>query len=313
VWNATHGWVTFRHVGGQVGAGAGTGVRWFGPLAFVGGQVGVLFGAWLVAFLAAAVRFRPGREADPGKQLLWWCSVPVWCLFVAASFVKSGQPNWPAPAYVGGLVLAVAWVRERVLVGNRLAAWVFGGFVLAGLAASAAMHYPALIRPTLARLAGGATKDEPAPVRRLDPTARLSGWAELAAEVDRVRARVAARTGRDPVLAGTHWTLPGALGFYCSGHPQVFSIGLGNQSDRHSQYDLWRPNPVADAQAFRGRTFVIVGDIGPATLAAFDRVESPARVLHTENGVPVAGWAVWVCHGFRGYAPVAAGPGGPRY
>ena len=47
-----------------------------------------------------------------------------------------------------------------------------------------------------------------------------------------------------------------------------------------------------------------------ATAAAFDRVERPSRVLHVENGVPVAGWAVWVCHGFRGYAaPAAAGPG----
>ena len=83
------------------------------------------------------------------------------------------------------------------------------------------------------------------------------------------------------------WTIPGELAFYCDGHPPAYSLGLA-LADRHSQYDLWRPDPVADAQAFRGRTFVYVGDVIP--VAAFDRIEPPARVVHAESGVPVAVW-----------------------
>jgi hypothetical protein len=200
----------------------------------------------------------------------------------------------------------VAWVRELFARKRRLVAWGGGANVALGLALVCASHYPASLRPTLARLAGPPTERDPAPVRRLDATARLTGWRTLAAEVDRARARVAAETGREPVLAGTYWTLPGQLRFYCAGHPDAYAVGIPNHSDRHSQYDLWRPNPVADAQAFRGRSFVIVGVIGPHMLAAFDRVEPPVRVVYEEDGVTVEVWWVWVCHGFRGFD----GPGG---
>jgi hypothetical protein len=304
VWNARHDWVTFRHVFAQVGAGDASPTRfgWYGPAAFVAGQFGMLFGLWLVAFLAAAWRFRPTREADPGVRLLWWCAVPVWGLFAVASFVKPGQANWPAPAYVAGFVLAVAWVGEQFTRPHRHhVARCFGVNVVVGLAVVFVTHYPAVVRPLLARLAAPPTEAEPAPVRRLELSSRLVGWKTLGAEVDRIRARVAAETGREPVLAGTYWTIPGQLRFSCVGHPDAYAIGIPNRSDRHSQYDFWRPNPVADAQAFRGRSFVVVGSLGPHLLAAFDRVEQPVRVIHAEDGIAVESWWVWVCHGFRGF------------
>lgn len=314
-WNAAHDWVSFRHVFGQVGVGGNAGgLRWDGAAQFVGGQLGMMFGFWLVAFLAAARRFRPQREADSGIRLLWWVSVPVWCLFAAASLVKPGQPNWPAPAYIGGFVLAVAWVRDA-LAGPRprLVGWCVGYSVAGGLVASAVLHFPDLVRPALARSLPPPSEANPFPVRRFDMTARIAGWKELAGEVDALRTRVAVETGREPVVAGTHWTVPGVMGCYCARHPDVYAIGLANRSDRHSQYDVWRPNPTADAQAFRGRTFVIVGDLGADVIAAFERVEPPRRVVHAPGGVPVSAWSVWVCHGFRGFDRVPQPPTGPRY
>src|SRR5262249_43950087 len=226
--------------------------------------------------------------ADPAIRLLWWVSVPVWCLFAAASLVKPGQPNWPAPAYVGGFILAVAWVREQLSGTHpRLVRWGIGFSIVAGLGVSLTLHFPDLTRPLIAKLAPAPTESRPYPMRSFDITTRLAGWKELGLEVDSIRTRVRAETGRDPVIAGTHWTLPGTLRFYCPGHPDVFSIGLGNHSDRHSQYDLWHPNPVADAQVFRGRSFVIVGDIGPDTVAAFERCEPRTVFTYTVNGVPL--------------------------
>jgi dolichyl-phosphate-mannose-protein mannosyltransferase len=333
-WNALHDWVSFRHVIGQVGGGGG-GIRWLGPVQFLGSQAGMMFGLWLVAFLFAAWRFRPTNEQDrggwPGRRLcdapdcanrgfensapttpaqlprqemllLWWCAVPVWCVFVLASLVKSGQTNWPAPAYVAGFVLAAAWVREQ-LAGprGRLVAWCLGVNVALGLLVVVGVHYPRPFQPLVARLVGPPSERDPTPVRRLDITARLHGWRTLAAEVDRVRERLAAETGAEPVLAATHWSLPGHLGFSCTGQPTVYAVGLPNRSDRHSQYDFWRPNPVSDAQEFRGRAFVIVGEIGLEAIAAFERVESPIRVMHREKGIPLQTWTIWVCHGFRGF------------
>ena len=80
----------------------------------------------------------------------------------------------------------------------------------------------------------------------------------------------------------------------------MYSIGLA-VADRHSQYDLWRPNPLADAQVFRGRTFVYVGDITPELLQAFDRADPPVEVVASDGGVPVADWKVRVLRGFRGF------------
>ncbi|MBA4067702.1 MAG: hypothetical protein C0501_29155 [Isosphaera sp.] len=309
-WNAANDWVSFRHVFGLVGAGGGrpVGLRWDGLGSFAGGQLGMLFGAWLVAFVGAGVRFRPAREPDPAVRLLWWVSAPVWLLFAAASLVKPGQPNWPAPAYVAGFVLAVAWAGEQLRGPRpRLAAWAVVLTSAAALAVTAALYFPGLVRPAVGELAGPPTATRPFPARQYDLTARLVGWKELAAAVDEVRTRVRFETGEEPVIVGTHWTHPGVIAFYLSGRPQVYSVGTANVSDRYSQYDVWRPNPVADAQAFRGRAFVLVGDVGPDTVAAFDRVDPPVRVVFPREGAPVAGWNIQVGHGFRGYPRAGAG------
>jgi hypothetical protein len=198
-------------------------------------------------------------------------------------------------------------VREQLAGGRRrLVAWCLGINVVLGLLVVVGVHFPAPFQPIVARIVGPPTERDPTPARRLDITARLHGWGTLAAEVDRLRERIAAETGREPVLAATYWSIPGHLAFSCRGQPTVYAIGIPNRTDRHSQYDFWRPNPVADAQVFVGRSFVIVGDLGPDVLKAFDRVESPVRVVHAENGIPLQVWSIQICHGFRGFASVAS-------
>jgi hypothetical protein len=108
------------------------------------------------------------------------------------------------------------------------------------------------------------------------------------------------------------WTTPGELAFYCRDHPETYSFGLA-LADRHSQYDLWRPNPVEDAQVFRGRTFIYIGERIPDMEAVFDSFELPISVIHRERGVPIAGWTIWVGHGFRGFEKTRIGSGNPRY
>jgi hypothetical protein len=148
----------------------------------------------------------------------------------------------------------------------------------------------------------------PMPLRRVDPTTRLRGWRTLARAVDTLRCELRA-AGEEPVLAGTYWTLPGELAFYVDGRPTVYCIGpaLG---ERHSQYDLWRPNPLRDPAHFQGRTFLIVSTGVPPDLgSAFERVEPPRLVLHEEAGRPIALWAVLVAHGFRGFPEQVGTPG----
>jgi hypothetical protein len=265
----------------------------------------MMLGLWIVVYLLALWRFRPQTQTNSGVHLLWWTSAPVWFLFAGATLLKPGQPNWPAPAYVSGLVLAVAWFWEQLrgTFARETRICLYLGLP-ASLITSLLLLYPQVVRPILAQLAGPPTQHEPLPIRQVDMTARLAGWRYLASEVDRVRREVQQTMGQEPILAGTHWTIPGELQCYCLGHPQAYTVGIPNRSDRHSQYDLWRPNPISDAQVFLGQTFIIVGDIGPDVLNAFATVEQPISAVHVEQGVPVAGWRIWICHEFRGFRSV---------
>jgi hypothetical protein len=312
VWNAQHHWVSLRHVGGQAGVGSGLTIRWLGPVEYVGVQCAVLLGFWFIAWAAALVAHRPTVEADPSVRYLWWMSVPMFAVFLAFSLKTRIQPNWPATAYLSGLVLAGGWLMRRLRSPSR---WVrrltVGGLAAVcagGMALNVFMHWTDLAYPLLVRLTGPPTDRHPLPLRRLDPTCRLRGWRFLAAEIDQVRAQLRAE-GIEPLLAGTGWMLPGELGFYCAGQPAAYSFGpaLG---ERHSQYDLWRPNPVCDPACFAGRTFILVGEVSPLVRAAFDRIEQPRVLTYRVRGQPVASWTVTVCRGFRGFPRPADGNGG---
>jgi len=161
------------------------------------------------------------------------------------------------------------------------------------------MHEPIRMQPVLMSLAGPATTQQPMPIRRIDPTSRLRGWHYLAAQVDQVRADLKTRA-IEPVLTTERWTQAGELGFYCEGKPAFTCLGIP-LGDRDTQYELWHPNPIADADKFLGRTFLIVGVDLERLRPAFERFEPIRTVVYEENGHPVADWSMVVAHGFRGW------------
>jgi hypothetical protein len=307
VWNARHDWVSIRHVFQLAGLAPGkphTGltVHWLGPLAYVGGQCALLLVWWFVIWAAAMVARRPWREPDAGVRYLWWLSAPMFALFLLFGFkTGGGELNWPVTAYLSGLVLAAPWLAAQLdSPARRYRRWTQANLALAcgvGLLATVFMHRSDWLQPLLAPLAGPPTTKNPFPMRRFDPTCRLRGWRFLAAEVDRIRARMR-RGGTEPVLASCHWSTPGELAVYCAGNPRVYSLGLA-VGDRHSQYDLWH-NPLRDRADFRGKTFLVVGGLNRELLAAFDRVGPTRTVIYYEGGEPIAAWLVNVCHGYRG-------------
>jgi hypothetical protein len=266
-------------------------------------QFGLLLGFWFFVWAAAMIAHRPGRESEPSVCYLWWMSAPMFCFFLLFSLWTHEEPNWPITAYLSGLVLAAAWLSQQLYserVRQRRAA-------LAGLVASSIlgvslvvlMHHTEWLAGALVRLSGSATARNPLPRRRLDPTCRLRGWRTLGTEVDRV-AQGCRTQGIDPLLAATSWNVPGEMAFYCRGHPTVYSLGLA-VGDRHSQYDLWHPNPVRDAAIFRGRTFIVIGEVPPFWKESFEHIDPSGVVTHRERGQVVAQWTVTVCRGFRGF------------
>lgn len=320
LWNAQHGWVTVRHVGNLAGLDEhAPRVHWLGPLHFVALQFVVLLGFWFVVWVRAMWAAAPWRGPNalvPKLQFgnegyLWWMSAPVFAVFLLFGFkTGGGEANWPVTAYLSGLVLSAAWLADEIASARgayrRFAVGSVAGACVLGVALTFLAHFSTAAWPALTRLSGPPTEVHPLPLRRLDPTCRLRGWRALAAEVDRVRGRLAAE-GVEPVLAASGWNLPGEIGFYCARRPTVYSLGppLG---DRRSQYDFWRPNPILDPEAFRGRTFVFVSTGRIGLEHVFESVEPAAEVTHAERGQPVARWYVCVCRNYRGFpAPAAAG------
>jgi hypothetical protein len=306
VWNAAHDWVSVLHVHNLTGAGQSQ-IQWFGPIAYLATQCGVLVVFWFVAWVEAMIAHRPTKETDAGLRYLWWLSLPTFLVFLGFSpKTGGGEANWPAAAYISGLVLTAGWLARELQTRKRARfLWTIATLVVAGgvgVAGSYVLHHAERLYPLLTALVGRPTEEKPHPLRQLDPSCRLRGWRTLAAEVDRVRAELRAE-GVEPVLAATNWSLPGELGFYCAGHPEAHSIGLALH-DRRSQYDFWRPNPIWDVEAFRGRTFIVVGPHPPEIAAGFEELGPPRVVTHYEHGQPIAAWGVRVCRGFRGFAPV---------
>ncbi len=309
-WNAQHAWVTLRHTASHAGLQEEPlRIHWLGPLHYLGGQFLVLLGFWFVVWLRAVWRHRPGRQERAEVGYLWWLSVPTFLFFLLwAGKNGGGEPNWPAAAYLAGLVLAGGWLAQEWPTARPGYQWCLTismvAFALLGLAVTFFAYESHLAHPWLERLVGPATPQRPLPLRRLDPTCRLRGWRTLAAMVDRRRQQLVS-AGVEPFLAAANWTLPGEVGFYCQGQPKVYSLGLA-LGDRHSQYDLWRPNPLADAQLFAGRTCIFIGPVPSTLREAFDLVETGEVVTHYEQGRPLARWQVTICRGFRGLSAAGA-------
>lgn len=304
IWNVQHDWITLQHARGHAGLQSDRGLQWIGPLRYLGTQFAVLLGFWFVVWLTAVWQQRPGRERRPEILYLWWLSAPMFVFFALFSLKNGGgEPNWPVTAYLAGVVLAATWLTDSMA--TRGPAWRrgalagVGGFACLGLVLTLAVHCMTLIQPVLLRIAGPASASRPMPLRKIDPTTRLRGWHFLAREVDAIRDDYR-NQGIEAVVAGTTWTLPGELGFYGDGHPTVYSLGTA-LGDRHSQYDLWRPNPVDDGDQFVGKTFIVVGATEKALRGAFDRVEPTREVKYQEQGELVNHWYVTVGHGYRGF------------
>ncbi|MBV9217524.1 MAG: glycosyltransferase family 39 protein [Acidobacteria bacterium] len=310
IWNWQHDWVTLRHTAGQVGIGTSGDI--LGPFRYVTLQFGILLGFWFIAWAAAIWKYRPWRQKDDQLGYLWWLSAPMFVFFLLFSFKDGGgEPNWPVTAYLSGSVLAALFLAEELKrVGElrrKLLVSTLAGFCLFGILGTVVLYRSTLIQPLLERFVGQPGPGNELPLSKVDPSIRLRGWKYLASEVDLVRAQLEAH-GIDPVIVSNNWSIVGELAFYCHGHPDVYTIGTA-LGDRHSQYDIWRPNPVADPEAFAGRTMIIVGGERNDFLAAFDEVGESQTIQYFSGIQPIAQWNITVGRGFDGF-PNRAGAAG---
>ena len=276
VWNAQHDWASFGfqtrgRVSDSDGAHAYLAVRYVALQVLALGPL-----TWLT--LLASNLWLARRWSDPRARVLLLASAPGVALFTAMSpwiFVKM---NWVAPAYVGLLAATAAWWSERWASRRvrRYATAVLGmGAVLTGLAHALPL-VPALPFPA-----------------RDDLT---SGWRELAASVDRERARPDEHG--EPLVIAWGYKAASELAFYLRGQPETQSDSALSAAGR--AYDQWLPGE------FHHHDAIIVIDRRRQPGDADDRLARhcaklaplPAVTVH-RGSTAVTTFRMWRCEGWK--------------
>jgi dolichyl-phosphate-mannose-protein mannosyltransferase len=284
LWNATHHWASFafqlRH-----GFGAAAGSTMGRELEFIGGQAGLVSPILFVLMVVAVMR---GIKAPTSvvSRVLAVVVVVVFAFFMYSATKRRVEANWPAIAYVPGVLLLATHAGTR--------AWdrsMRGGVALAALL-SAVVYVNAIV-PVL-----------PVPARR-DPAARASGWDDLARVVDRVYAPRLSISSYRTWVAGDRYQEASALAFHLPNHPETFSLNL---SSRPNQYDLW-PRFAERAQPPRDILLLVVDDVEGTHPTVellrphFERVIKADAVTLARNGDPVKYLRVWHLERWRGTWP----------
>ncbi|HEU4842913.1 MAG TPA: glycosyltransferase family 39 protein [Burkholderiaceae bacterium] len=273
-WNAHSDFVSFRHTAdisqwdralfhpARLAEFLGAQFLCMGPLAF----------AALLAELAT-----PSTWRDPRCGFLAAMTLPFLLLIGAQALLARANPNWAAPAYVGGaLLVAARWsTRQRARSGLAALAILTNLLFL-----SAFYHYR-----ELASLAGIEL------TRKTDPYARLRGWPQAGQAVAALLARhpgarLAVRT-RDEF----------ALLSYYTREPDRVAI-WNPQHGRTNHYQL-----VADAAQLPGATlmFATREPLGDAPAAAFTRWTALGTVavpLYRDESLTLH---LYLGHCFKGY------------
>lgn len=292
VWNARHGWYSFRHVLIQAGGGGDRSLlaTLAGGPEFLATQVGVVSPLlFIVLFLATSWAWREGVRRDRDDLLLMVCaSAPVFLFFQVWSFVNKVQANWAAHAYLTAAVAAAGWYETWFAPGvSRHARSRLSRFLVASI------MLPALILP----LAFFPDALDWAGVRV--PTAldlvskRLRGWPELGRAVGEVMAT----SGDRPFLASDRYQIASQLAFYVPGHPTVYNANFGR---RMNQYDLWGG---WEALVGRNGLFVMYGAVDPPEdlRNAFRTVERVRTLVVPHPGRPPHTFSIFQGQEFRGF------------
>ena len=281
IWNARTGWVTARHVASQ---GRGGGFTLEHLAEFLGSQILVLtpvIAALLAWGLWVGVREGFVHRREPYRFLLAFAA-PVLGTYLAVGLQGKVQANWAAAAYPP-LALATAGLllepRAGLAAAPRRAQTRL--LIVAGVVA---VSFCA-IGHVIGRL------DLP---RRLDPTTRLRGWAELGRAVGMTVERMP--EPRRTFVVSNRYQVTSELAFYVPGQPRAYNFNLGR---RLNQYDFWEG---PDSRLGWDAVYVEEGTNGldRRVRAAFVRVDPPI-VLHITQGERVIRvFSLHRAYGFRG-------------
>jgi hypothetical protein len=244
IWNARHEWISFTW---QLQHGLGAEISLLRALRQEGemlaGQMG-LTTPILFVLIAVSVGVLLRGTGDAIRWMLAVVATLYFGFFVYSALKKPVEPNWPAPAYIGAIVLCAAhrW-------GETAKRWRAAGIAFAGVLSIAITLHG--LRPVLPI------------VPAKDPVGRAFGWSDLAAAADRAATAPKSVPNAVAWLAADRYQEASELSFWAQNRPETFALNLGG---RRNQYDLW---PKFADRARPGDRLVVVLD---ETLGVHDAV-----------------------------------------
>ncbi|MFM2139875.1 MAG: hypothetical protein RLZZ25_140 [Gemmatimonadota bacterium] len=282
LWNASHEWIAFRFQLGHGFGGGATESLLDRQLGLVVGQAAlvspILFGLLLAAILAP-LRAR-ASERDPRRLALAGVALCCLAFFVISATRKRVEANWPAIAWVPGVILLAARVPGMRSLWERRAVRL--------AAALSVLLLAHVVRP-LVELPGSR-----------DPVNQAHGWAELA---------TALAVPPNTAVAANRYQDAAMLTFHLPGQPLVSALNLGS---RPNQFDLW---PRFAETARPGDSLLVVlgvprdGEI-PAPITAlldhFESVRAGAELPLRRDGREIGRRQGWMLTGWRGTWPDTA-------
>ena len=111
MWQITNSFHTVVHVAEDAAPGGSA----FNPgkmAEFVGAQFGVIGPIWLVGVVLALLAMRRA-EMDWRMKMLGWQTGTLLLAITALAFTTRAHPNWAAPVYISGSILAARWFLTR--------------------------------------------------------------------------------------------------------------------------------------------------------------------------------------------------------
>jgi dolichol-phosphate mannosyltransferase len=281
-WNAHHDWASFAYQSTRTVAQKGHALVKMAD--FWAMQLAVLTPVGLAVFAVAAVRgIRRGWLAgDDAWSFATSFSLPLFALFVAASFKTDVHINWTAPAFLS-LSMAVATAFLEGVEGKRRKLWRAGVWTIAILSISMM-----ILGHTI--LATGEPK--------LLAYSRAGGWRELATQVEEARRALATQTGLEPFIIGADkYNIAAEMGFYLHRPDEcvnLLAVGGEGMSYRH-----W-----TKLRDFDGRPAIaVLFSQKERTLTQlrsyFDHVDVPAVAPVGTHGKKWQAVALVNCYGYR--------------
>jgi len=261
LWNANHDWMMFRHEAGHVGHTQWSLTR---GLYFLLEQASAL--SPLVVVIALTVLWRV--PADTGQRLLWGLSLGWIAFFFFKALTAKVQLNWPAPSYIGLMILFAGRVTMLPTWKRRT---LFTGFGLA-LAVMVVAYFPYSFGFSA----------------RQDPFKDTKAWREPIAAASRQAPAVA-------FILTPNYKIAAEVAFYWPRHLPVYVAGSAER--RFNQHDLW---PGIDREAGHDGLWISTSPGAPPELAqAFTHCTSlPSIPAVTPDGTTLRTLYVIHCHNY---------------